>query len=74
MELIKETKLEGEFHGYNGDEMFTFVNGERWQHAKYKYKYKYKYRPKVKLWKDGSKYFLEFECMTEIIQVRRFQD
>jgi len=71
MELIKETKLEGEFDGYDGDKVFTFSNGEKWQQAKYKYKYKYKYRPTVKLWRDGSMYFLEFDCMDEMIQVRR---
>ena len=39
MELIKETKLEGEFEGYDEDQIFTFTNGEKWKQAKYKYKY-----------------------------------
>ncbi len=71
MELIKETRLEAEFDGYDENKIFTFANGEKWQQSKYKYKYKYKFRPKVKLWKNGSKYFLEFDCMDDMIQVRR---
>ena len=71
MELKKETRLDGEFEGFDGDKVFTFVGGEQWRQAVYKYKYRYKYRPKVKLWKDGSKYFLEVEGMNEMIQVRR---
>lgn len=72
MELIKETTIEGEFKGYDRDKIFTFPNGEKWQQAVYKYRYVYKYRPKVKLWKDGSKYYLEFDCINETIQVRKF--
>lgn len=74
MELIKDTKLEGEFEGFEGDRVYTLANGDKWQQVKYKYKYKYKYRPKVKLWRDGSFYYLEFDCMQEMIQVRRVQE
>lgn len=74
MELIKETKLEGEFDGYDQDKVFTFINGQKWQQSRYKYKYKYKYRPGVKLWKDDSRYYLEFDCMDEMIEVRRIYD
>lgn len=71
MELIRETKLKGAFYGFGRDKVFTFLNGQTWKQAKYKYKYKYKYRPAVKLWKNGSKYFLEFDCMDEMIEVKR---
>jgi hypothetical protein len=74
MELIKETVLEAEFEGYDGDMVFTFTSGEKWQQIHYKYRYKYKYRPSVKLWRDGSNYYLEFQDMDEMVQVRRFQD
>lgn len=73
MELVKETKLEGEFDGFDDNKVFTFLNGEKWQQARYKYKYKYKYMPKVKLWKEGSRYFLEVDCMDDKIEVRRYQ-
>ena len=71
MEIKKETKLEGAFDGYGQDKVFTFTNGEKWQQSRYKYKYKYKYRPTVKLWKDGSRHYLEFDCMTEMVEVKR---
>lgn len=71
MELKKESRIVGEFNGWDGDNVYELDNGSKWQQARYKYKYKYKYRPKAKIWKDGSKYMLEVECMNEMIQVRR---
>jgi hypothetical protein len=71
MELYKEGQIEGEFTGWDGDKVFTLTNGQKWQQAKYKYRYKYKYRPKIKIYKDGSKYFLWVDCMDEMIQVRK---
>ncbi len=71
MDLKKATRLVGAFDGYDGDKIFTLANGEKWQQSRYKYKYKYAYRPSVKLWKDGSKHYLEFDCMDEMIEVKR---
>lgn len=69
MDLYKDKKIEGEFNGWDGDSIFELTDGSRWQQKKYKYKYKYKYRPRVKIWKDGSHYYLEVECMNEQIEV-----
>jgi hypothetical protein len=71
MELKYDSRIEGEFKGWDGDAVFELTNGTKWQQAKYKYKYKYKYRPKAKIWKDGSRYYLEVDCMSEKLQVRR---
>lgn len=73
MQLIRKQlqRLTGAFEGYGQDKVFMFINGEKWQQSRYKYKYKYKYRPKVKLWKDESKHYLQFDCMDEMIEVRR---
>ena len=71
MQLKYDSRIAGEFNGFNGDAVFELTNGSKWQQAKYKYKYKYKHRPKAKIWKDGSRYYIEVDCMREMIQVRR---
>ena len=71
MELKIKSRIAGEFNGWDGDNIYELDNGTKWQQAQYKYKYKYKHRPIVKIWKDGSKYMLEVEGMSEMIQVRR---
>ncbi len=71
MELKKKTKINGEFNGWEGESVYELLDGSKWQQAKYKYKYKYKYMPNVKLWKDGSRYYLEVEGMSDKIEVQR---
>lgn len=71
MELKYDTRINGEFKGWHGDAVFELANGTKWKQAKYKYKYKYKYRPKAKIWKDAGRHYLEVDCMSERIQVRR---
>lgn len=69
MTLYKEKRIEDEFNGWDEDAIFELTDGSRWQQKRYKHKYKYKYRPRVKIWRDGSKYYIEVECMDEKIEV-----
>ncbi len=71
MNLYKEKRIANDFNGWDGDAIFELTDGSRWQQKKYKYKYKYKHRPKAKIWKDGSRYYLEVDCMNEKIEVIR---
>ena len=71
MELVTESRIEGDCEGFDGERVFELVNGERWVQAVYKYKYRYKYRPVAKIWRDGGQHYIELEGMDDIIQVRR---
>lgn len=71
MQLKYDSRIEGEFEGWNGDRVFELTNGSKWQQKRHKYKYRYKYRPKAKIWQDGSTHYLEVDCMNENIEVRR---
>lgn len=71
MDLKKETRINGEFNGWEGESIYELLDGSKWQQAHYKYKYKYKYMPRVKLWKDGVKHYLEVEGLDDKMEVRR---
>jgi hypothetical protein len=71
MELVIESRIEGECEGFDGDIVFELVNGIKWQQSVYKYKYRHKYRPLAKIWRDGGLYYIEIEGMEEMVQVRR---
>lgn len=66
-----EGKLAGAFTGFNDGAIFKLTNGQVWQQRRYRYKYKYKYRPGVKLYQQGSAWFMLFDCMDEPIEVVR---
>jgi len=40
MELKCESRINGEFNGWDGDAVFELENGTKWQQVKYRYKYK----------------------------------
>jgi len=71
MRIVTNTRIDGEFSGWNGDNFYTLATGEVWQQARYKYEYHYAYRPSAKIWFDGHSYFLEVEGMSEKVEVRR---
>lgn len=69
MRLLYESRIKEDFEGWDGDKVFELDNGTKWQQKYYKYHYHYRYRPVAKIFQDGSNYFLEIECMSEIVEV-----
>ena len=65
------SQVAGAFTGYNDSAIFRLTNGQVWQQKRYKYKYKYKYRPKIRIYQDSGRWFAEFDCMEEPIEVVR---
>ena len=74
MELKFESRIDGEFEGWDGETIFQLINGTTWKQYKYAYKYSYKYRPKVRIWKDGNKFFLDVEGLNKMLQVVRLYE
>lgn len=71
MELKYDSRINGEFNGWDGDTIFKLSNGTTWQQKRYEYKYVYKYCPKVKIWEDSCKYFLEVDGVNKMLEVKR---
>src|SRR5260221_425800 len=44
---IIESRIEGEFTGWQGESEYRLTNGQVWKQSAYKYKYKYSNRPEV---------------------------
>ncbi len=71
MQLVTESRIEGDFEGFDGDRVYRLVNGQKWQQAHFKYRYFYQYQPVARIWNDGGQYLLDVEGMNEMIAVRR---
>jgi hypothetical protein len=71
MELKSRGKILGEFRGWNGHSVYQLTNGQVWKQCQYHCQYHYAYMPEVKVWSDGSKYFLEVDGMSGLVEVRR---
>ena len=72
------TKIDGEFNGFNNGAVFKLSNGQVWQQRRYKYMYRYAYRPNVRLYREGVKCMLEIKLSgcepIEVIKVDVLQD
>jgi len=53
---VIESRIDGEFKGWEGESIYRLVNGQRWQQSSYKYQYKYAYMPIVIIYQARSGY------------------
>ena len=72
-EAIIETRIDGEFTGWDGETIFKLMNGQIWQQVSYAYIYYYKYSPNVLIVLVGANYVLHVEGIDQQIQVRRLR-
>jgi hypothetical protein len=56
---VVESKVNGEFKGWDGDTKYELTNGQIWQQSRYKYKYKYAYMPKVLIYNPGGGHIMQ---------------
>lgn len=48
------SRIDGEFEGFDEDKVFRLQNGQVWKQARYKYKYHYAYMPKVHIYRGSD--------------------
>ncbi len=66
-----ETRIDGNFEGWEGETIFKLQNGQIWQQSSYAYYYHYAYSPGVLIYKTSSGYEMQVDGVTNKIKVRR---
>lgn len=51
---VIESRINGEFTGWEGETSYELLNGQVWQQLRYKYEYKYAYQPEVVIFNPGG--------------------
>lgn len=70
---VVESRIDGEFEGWEGDTIFELENGQVWQQAEYAYMYHYAYSPRVLIIEERGGYVMQVEGVDDSIRVRRIQ-
>ena len=70
---VMETKIDGNFEGWDGETIFKMMNGTIWQQASYDYTYHYAYMPDVIIYRKGGAQYMKVEDVDDEIQVRQIQ-
>ena len=71
MQQFINSRIDGEFKGWDGDSIYKLEDGSKWKLASYLYTYNYSTRPNATVWKDGSRYFLTVDSMTERVEITK---
>ena len=74
MNLIITSRINNEFNGFEEGKLFKLENGEIWIQDEYDYDCNYINRPKVKIFSDDYRFYLQLEGMDKKVVVRRIPD
>lgn len=70
---VIETKIDGEFEGWDGETIFKLANGQIWQQDSYDYAYHYAYSPDVLIYYISGRYKMRVEGVDDFIYVTRLK-
>ncbi|RHW22725.1 hypothetical protein C2846_03155 [Pseudomonas jilinensis] len=70
---VIESRIDGEFSGWEGETIFKLENGQVWQQASYAYMYSYKYRPKVLIFRTRGGYEMQVDGVSNRVRVTRLR-
>lgn len=58
---VIESRIAGEFKGWDGKSTYRLANGQLWQQTRYKYEYKYAYNPEVLIYPADGDHIMKVE-------------
>ncbi len=68
-----ESRIDGDFEGWDGDTVFQLENGQVWQQSSYAYTYYYAYRPDVRIYDESGVWKMKVDGLDEVISVERLK-
>lgn len=70
---VIETKIDGDFNGWEGETIVKLMNGQIWQQSEYHYHYHYAFMPEVLIFKSGSGYKMKVDGVEKAVGVKRLK-
>jgi hypothetical protein len=70
---VIESRIDGEFEGWEGDTIFRLQNGQVWQQSSYAYRYSYAYSPRVTIYPVSGGYEMKVDGVNDTVRVKRIR-
>ena len=70
---VYESRIDGEFNGWEGETIFKLQNGQIWQQSEYNYNYHYAFSPEVLVYRSGGGYKMKVNGVEKVIGVNRLR-
>jgi hypothetical protein len=68
-----ESKIDGDFNGWEGETLVKLTNGQIWKQTQYHYEYHYAYMPTVLVYNSGGGYKMKVEGTEQAVGVERLK-
>lgn len=66
---VIESRIDGDFEGWEGETIVKLINGQIWEQAEYYYEYHYAYSPEVLVYRSRGIYKMQVEGIDEPVRV-----
>ena len=73
-EVIKSSKIEGEFEGFDDEVLFQLTDGTCWIQDEYKYWYHYSYCPSVNILRKNGKLYIQVVGQNVVVPIRQIDN
>lgn len=70
---VIESRIDGDFNGWEGETVVKLVNGQIWQQSSYRYEYHYAFMPDVMVYPSAGGYKMKVDGVSEAVDVRRLR-
>lgn len=70
---VIENQIDGNFEGFDEDNVFKLSNGQIWIQTEYKYHYHYAYMPKVIIFESNGKYYMKVDGVSGVVEVEQLR-
>ena len=70
---VIESKVDGDFEGWEGETIIKLMNGQIWQQTEYHYHYHYAFMPEVLIFKSGSGHKMWVKGVKKAVSVERLK-
>ncbi|EPW2952123.1 hypothetical protein ACXHAC_001136 [Pseudomonas aeruginosa] len=73
-ELVKRTRIDGDFEGFDDEVLFKLEDGTYWIQDQYMYWYHYAYCPKINILRANGRVFLNVDGQNQVVPIRQIFD
>lgn len=70
---VVESRIDGDFSGWEGETVFRLTNGQVWQQVQFAYRYHYAFMPKVMIVRTDAGYRMTVDGVSGSILVKRLR-
>lgn len=70
---VVESKIDGEFEGWEGETVVKLMNGQIWIQTEYHYEYHYAYMPDVLVYQSNGRWKMRVEGTSKAVGVEQLR-